>query len=174
MTKDQSDLLKIEQIKKEAERQKALSKKSYKSFKKRCATGSHNSLSLQPLKPKPPTEPVEFHFKTDERLKDTPIGHTPSAASHDSLFPNNLRISDRPDYNPNDPSEVQYMYICICTCICVLQKVAISPEPKRPCPPKLVCMHFTSTSTCINFLSRFNFLTPWTIVHGLKGKFGRF
>ena len=26
----------------------------------------------------------------------------------------------------------------------------------------------------MNFLSRFYFLTPWTIVHGLKGNFGSF
>ena len=37
---------------------------------------------------------------------------------------------------------------------------AESPKPKGPHPPKLVCMHFTSTSTCMNFLSRFYFLTP--------------
>ena len=36
-------------------------------------------------------------------------------------------------------------------------------------------MHFTSTSTCMNFLSQFHFLTPWTIiVHGWKGNFGCF
>ena len=34
-------------------------------------------------------------------------------------------------------------------------KVAISPKPERPCPPKLVCMHLTSIPTCINFLSQF-------------------
>ena len=34
-------------------------------------------------------------------------------------------------------------------------KEAISPKPERPCPPKLVCMHLTSTPTCMNFLSRF-------------------
>ena len=107
-----------------------------------------------------------------------------------------------------------------------------SPKPERLCPPKLVSMHFISTSTCMNFLSQIYFLTPmdyspwsereiwpflkenkmeqnlwnqrghahqnwfpcisyqplpawifwaksifwppWTIVHGLKGKFGRF
>ena len=30
----------------------------------------------------------------------------------------------------------------------------------RPCSPKLDCMHFTSISTCMNFLSQFYFLTP--------------
>ena len=54
------------------------------------------------------------------------------------------------------------------------QKGAITPKPDRSHPPKLFCMHFTSTSTCINFLSKFYFLTPWTIVHGPKGNFGRF
>ena len=34
-------------------------------------------------------------------------------------------------------------------------EVAISPRPKRSCPPKLVCMHLTSIPTCMNFLSRF-------------------
>ena len=34
------------------------------------------------------------------------------------------------------------------------QKGAITPKPERPHPPKLVCMHFTSSSTCINFLNR--------------------
>ena len=48
----------------------------------------------------------------------------------------------------------------------------ISPKLERPCPPKLVSMHFTSTSTCINLFSRFYFLTPMD--HGPKGKFGRF
>ena len=33
--------------------------------------------------------------------------------------------------------------------------VAISPKPKRPHPPKLVCMYVTSTSTSMIFLSRF-------------------
>ena len=34
-------------------------------------------------------------------------------------------------------------------------KEAISPKPKRVHPPKLLCMHVTSISTCMNFLSRF-------------------
>ena len=54
------------------------------------------------------------------------------------------------------------------------KKVAKSPKLERPHPPKLVCMHFTTTSTCMNFFSQFYFLTPWTIVHGSKGKFGCF
>ena len=37
-----------------------------------------------------------------------------------------------------------------------------SPKPERPHPPKLFCMHFTTTSTCMNFLSRFYFWPPWT------------
>ena len=38
------------------------------------------------------------------------------------------------------------------------QKRAITPKRKRPRPPKLVSMHFASTSTCMNFLSRFFFI----------------
>ena len=34
-------------------------------------------------------------------------------------------------------------------------RVAVSPKPERSHPPKLVCMHLTSTPTCMNFLSRF-------------------
>ena len=45
-------------------------------------------------------------------------------------------------------------------------KVAISPKPKRPCPPNLVCMHVTSIPTCINFLSRFR-LIKFFDDHGL-------
>ena len=48
-------------------------------------------------------------------------------------------------------------------------KVAKSPKLERPQPPKLVCMHFTSNSTCMNFLSRFYFFDPIDyIVHGPK------
>ena len=53
-------------------------------------------------------------------------------------------------------------------------KGAITPKPERPRPPNLVSMHFTSVSTCMNFLSQFYFLTPMDIVHGPKGNFGRF
>ena len=53
------------------------------------------------------------------------------------------------------------------------EKWTKSPKLEGSHPPKLVCMHFTSTSTCMNFLSQFYFLTPWTIVHGSKGKFGQ-
>ena len=39
-------------------------------------------------------------------------------------------------------------------------------------PPKLVCMYFTSTSTCMNILSRFYILTPMDyIAHCSMGKF---
>ena len=55
------------------------------------------------------------------------------------------------------------------------EKGVISLKPERLRPPKLVCMHFTTTSTCMNFLSRFYFLTPMDyIAHGPKGNFGRF
>ena len=30
-------------------------------------------------------------------------------------------------------------------------KLILSPEPERPCPPKLVCVHLTSTLTYMNF-----------------------
>ena len=40
------------------------------------------------------------------------------------------------------------------------EKEAKSPKPEMPRPPKLVCMCFRSTSTCINVLSQFYFLTP--------------
>ena len=45
-------------------------------------------------------------------------------------------------------------------------KVAISPTPKRPRPPKLVSMHVISIPTCINFLSRFR-LIKFFDHHGL-------
>ena len=45
-------------------------------------------------------------------------------------------------------------------------KVAISPKPEKPHPPKLVCMHLTSTSTCMNFFSRF-YLIQFFDDHGL-------
>ena len=54
------------------------------------------------------------------------------------------------------------------------QKGAITPKLERPRPPKLVCMHFMSTSTCMNFLSQFYFLAPMDSSPWLKGKFGRF
>ena len=37
-------------------------------------------------------------------------------------------------------------------------KVAISPKPEKPHPPKLVYMHLISIPTCMNFLSRFQFI----------------
>ena len=45
------------------------------------------------------------------------------------------------------------------------QKGAKSPKPEKPCPPKLVCMHFRSPSICMNFLSRIYFLTPMSEAH---------
>ena len=59
-------------------------------------------------------------------------------------------------------------------------KVVISPKPKKPHPPKLVYMHGTSIPTCLNFLSQFQLIKffddhgLYYIVHGRKGKFGRF
>ena len=40
------------------------------------------------------------------------------------------------------------------------QNGAISPKLEKPDPPKWVCMHFTSTSTCIKILSQFYFFDP--------------
>ena len=54
------------------------------------------------------------------------------------------------------------------------QKGPITPKPERSHPPKLVCMHFRSTSTCINFLKRFYFLTPMDYSPWFEGKFGHF
>ena len=54
-------------------------------------------------------------------------------------------------------------------------KVAISPKSERPHPPKLVCMHLTSTPTCMNFLTnsiQLNFFTTMDY-NGLKGKLGQ-
>ena len=56
-------------------------------------------------------------------------------------------------------------------------KGAISLKPEKPLPPNLVSMHFTSTSTCTIFLSRFYFSTPMNyiyVVHVSKGNFVRF
>ena len=50
-------------------------------------------------------------------------------------------------------------------------KVAISPKLMRARPPKLVCMHVTSTPTCMNFLSQFQSIK---FFNDHKGKFGRF
>ena len=54
------------------------------------------------------------------------------------------------------------------------QKGAITPIPEKPRPPKLVSMHFMSTSTCINFLSQFYFLTPMDYSPWSEGKFWLF
>ena len=58
-------------------------------------------------------------------------------------------------------------------------RVAVSPKPERPRPSKLVCMHVTSIPTYMNFLNRFRSIKFFDdhglyIVHGSKGKFGRF
>ena len=51
-----------------------------------------------------------------------------------------------------------------------MKKRAKCLKPERPHPPKLVCMHTLSTSTCMNILSQFYFLNP---MHGPNGKFGQ-
>ena len=58
-------------------------------------------------------------------------------------------------------------------------RVVVSPKPERSRPPKLVYMYVTSIPTCMNFLSRFQAIKFFDdhglyIVHGQKGKFGRF
>ena len=58
-------------------------------------------------------------------------------------------------------------------------EVAVSPKPEKSCPPKLVYMNLTSISTCMDFLRRFRSIKIFDghglyIVHGSKGKFGRF
>ena len=54
------------------------------------------------------------------------------------------------------------------------QKGVITPKPESLCPPKLVCMRFMSTSTCMNFLSQFYFLTPMDYSPWSEGKFWPF
>ena len=49
-----------------------------------------------------------------------------------------------------------------------------SPKQKKLYPPKLVCMRFRSTSTCMNFLSQFYFLTPMDYSPWSEGKFWLF
>ena len=63
--------------------------------------------------------------------------------------------------------------------ILLFLKVATSPKPKKSHPPKLVCKYVTCVYIYMNFLSRFRSIKffddhAWIIVHGLKGKFGRF
>ena len=58
-------------------------------------------------------------------------------------------------------------------------RVEVSPKPERSHPLKLVYMYVTSIPTCMNFLSRFRSIKFFDdhglyIVHGSKGKFGRF
>ena len=58
-------------------------------------------------------------------------------------------------------------------------RVSVTPKLEKSRPPKLVYMHVISTPTCMNFLSRFRLIKFFDdhglyIVHGEKGKFGRF
>ena len=72
-----------------------------------------------------------------------------------------------------EPIPINYIYSpCSEKEIWLFLKVAISPKPKKPHQPKLVCMHVTSIPTCMNFLSRFRSIT--FIVHAQKRKFGCF
>ena len=57
-------------------------------------------------------------------------------------------------------------------------RVAVSPKPKRPRPPKLVSMNMTSILTCMNFFSRIRSIKIFAD-HGLlsmvrKGKLAVF
>ena len=45
-------------------------------------------------------------------------------------------------------------------------RVAVSPKPERPRPPKSMYMHVTSMPTCMNFLSQFR-LIKFFDDHGL-------
>ena len=56
-------------------------------------------------------------------------------------------------------------------------KGAKSSKPKRSGQPKLVCTHYTSTPTCMNFLSQFYkflYFDTHGLYHGSKGKIGCF
>ena len=50
------------------------------------------------------------------------------------------------------------------------KKGAKYPKPEVPRPPKMICIHFTSTSTCMNFLSGFYFLLPMNYSPWSEGK----
>ena len=54
------------------------------------------------------------------------------------------------------------------------QKGAKSPQRERLHPPNLVCMHFTTTSTCMNSFSQFYCLTPIDYSLWSEGKFWPF
>ena len=51
---------------------------------------------------------------------------------------------------------------------------SLNPKPEKPHQPNLVFMHFTSTSTCMNFLSWFYSLTPMDYSPWSEGKFWPF
>ena len=61
---------------------------------------------------------------------------------HDFFEPNQLNFLMTMDYSPWVEREI-WPFL----------KVAISPKPERSRPPKLVCMHVTSTPICMIFLS---------------------
>ena len=54
------------------------------------------------------------------------------------------------------------------------QKGAITPKSERSRPPKLFSMHFKLTSTYMNFLSQFYFLSPMDYSPWFEGKFWQF
>ena len=105
---------KIKKLKQDAQKQKQLSKESFKRIKSR-----KSSTPAAPIKAvHPPTEPIEYQFKTESRLRTrsrTEKGKLGDVSMMDSSrFQNSLRSYGTPPFNPNDPSEVNDIYI-ICT-----------------------------------------------------------
>ena len=76
---------------------------------------------------------------------------------HGSLLSHKVLIWPHMDYSPWSEREIWPNL-----------KVAISPKQEGPCPPNLVCMHWTSTSTCIMswfYLIQFfdtHWYSPWS------------
>ena len=78
----------------------------------------------------------------------------------------NLHFLTPMDYSPWSEREILAVSM-----VALTKGAIISETEEMSCPPKLVCMHFTSTSTCMNFLSRFHFLTPMDYSPWSEGKF---
>jgi targeting protein for Xklp2 len=110
-TTEERELDKIQQLKHQADKNKKISNKSFKSLMLKQSISATSRFN--PVKPKPLTESVEFSFKTDERLKAKKATPTAGSGCGSSNFPMNLRSSERTEYLPNDPSE------------------------KKPCTPKM-------------------------------------
>ena len=99
---EEMELEKIEELKKRAAKNKALSRRSFKALMAK----SKKSKSKQLLNTKPPTEPVEFKFQTEQRFNKSKDTLSSSSGSSGTCFPMNLRSFNTPEYIPNDPSEV--------------------------------------------------------------------